>query len=144
MTSSTDWWPEQSGRITDGLTIICNNEGTVTEGAAVKFGTSTASQIRVQNGAAVGDSWGVALKAASTVGEGVPICVFGLYKMPATTAITQGLYVMNTATPTIVATNTITAASLLAATSYILGMAMQTSTASSGTDNIVVFIGRGL
>jgi hypothetical protein len=147
---ATDWWPEQNGRITDGLTIMCNAEAAITEGSAVAFGTSTGSQIRVQNAAGLGDGWGVALRAATSAGDGVPVVVYGLYKMTQGNGgvnTTQGDFVMNSTTiyftdvagaGTFVNTNL----KVLKGTSYILGMAMQTTTANS--DKCVIFIGKGI
>ena len=141
--TAVDWWPEQDGRITDGLTIMCNAEGATTEGAACKFGTSTASQIRVQDAAAVGDGFGIMLKAAASAGEGVPVLVYGLHKMTISGTFTQGAVVMNTATPTIAIAAGLTAITTLTTfggNSRILGTAMQTAVTTA--DKCVIFIGK--
>ena len=147
---ATDWWPEQSGRLTDGLTIMCNAyDANITEGACVKsYATNTASQLLVQIGASIGDSWGIALKACASAGEAVPVLAYGLYKCTldsGSTGQAAGKYVVSGATPTHVTTNPITAVAKLCAfggSSYILGMALQASTA--GSDSIIVFVGKGI
>lgn len=146
---ATDWWPSQEGRIADGLTLNCIAEGAIVEGSAVKFGTSTSGQITVAAGAALGDSWGVAVKAAAAAGDPVPILVYGLYKMTVdngTGQPVQGEFVMNSLTTTVTSTEDcgFTASTSAAMTttggSYLLGMAMQSATADA--DELVIFIGK--
>jgi len=149
---ATDWWPEQESRICDGLTLTCNAEGTITEGDVVKHGTSTASQIRVTPGTGLGDGWGVALKTTTTAGEPVPVIVFGLQKMTSTNGAvvtTQGYFVMNSNKGAVCSTagvSTYSGTQLQAmkttAGSYLLGMAMQTTTATG--DEFIVFVGKGV
>ncbi len=143
-----DWWPTQTGRIVDGLTIPCIAEGAILEGSAVKYGTSTSGQITVAAAAALGAGFGVAIRYAAATGDPVPVMVHGLYKMirsNTTTAITQGHFVMNSTTvyvTDVAGAGTYTVANLLMVkgTSYILGLAMQS--AATTLDSIVILIGR--
>ena len=145
---ATDWWPEQNGRLTDGLTIMCNAEAGGTEGSTCKFGTSTASQIRVADSSAFGDGWGIQLKATSAAGDAVPVLVYGLFKSTysgATTQVTQGGFVMNsiTTSTSVIGTfgaNSLANLKLFGGGSYVLGMAMQTVTATA--DKYVLFVGK--
>jgi len=144
---ATDWWPEQSGRLTDGLTIMCTvGASSVTEGGAVTFGVSALSTITVIGAASQGDGWGVAMKTESTAGVAVPVVVYGLYKMTTSngtsTVVTQGSFVMNSVATgiSVMGSTATTNLKTFNGTSYILGMAMQSSTANG--DSIVVFIGK--
>jgi hypothetical protein len=140
-----DWWPEQNGRITDGLTITCNAPAAgVTEGAFVEFDTSVASQIIVKDSTADSFGWGMALKAAASAGEAVPVLVYGLVKVVGTgSTVSAGGSIMSTSTALTVKPSTITTATdarYVGGSSRILGMAMQGT--SNATDKFIMFIGK--
>ena len=142
---ATDWWPSQEGRIADGLTINCIAGTAVAEGDAVKFGTSTLSQITVVPGTEHGDSWGIAIRAAAA-GMPVPVLVYGLYKCIMSTVANgeQGQACANYANNAVTSCEDL---GLLEATaipfggvSIVLGMLMQTATAAA--DEILVLVGK--
>jgi len=142
-----DWWPSQEGRIADGLTLNCIAEGVIVEGSAVKFGTSTSGQITVAAAAALGDGWGIAIRATAAAGDPVPVLAYGLYKMTRsdTGASTQGKYVVNSTTIYYAVPSAVTSATLPlyvigGGSSYILGMIMQTDVTTA--DEAVIFIGK--
>jgi len=147
---ATDWWPTQEGRIVDGLTLNCIAEDSaIVEGSAVCFGTSTSGQITVDGASGLGDGWGVALKASAAAGDPVPILVFGLYKMTTSNGSgnpVQGEFVMNSTTIYVTSTEDCgftydtLAAMDVGGASYLLGMAMQTATATG--DEIIIFVGK--
>jgi hypothetical protein len=145
----TDWWPEQTGRLSDGLTITCICGAAVTEGAPVKFGTSALSCITVINAVGVGDGWGIALKATTTAGDPLPVMVYGIYKLATSGAaigvVTQGSFVVNSVITGVCCAGTGYATTMArnatSGASYILGLAMQSATAAG--DSIAVFVGCG-
>jgi hypothetical protein len=140
---ATDWWPTQEGRIAEGLTVIGIAGSTITESQLLKFGTSASGQITVIPATALGDAWGIAVKAAST-GDPLPVITFGLYKCNiGSTELLQGSLVMNSGATYVIlgglSTNS-TNSVLLGGASHILGMMTQSATAA--TDEAVVLIGR--
>jgi predicted RecA/RadA family phage recombinase len=145
---ATDWWPSQEGRIVEGLTINCIAEGAITEGHAVKWGTSTSGQITVAVAVALGDGFGVALKAAGAAGDAVPVMILGIFKCTIDNGNvfgTQGEFVMNSGGGGITDTDgagTYTAESCVkfGGSSYVLGMLLQTATADA--DEVAVLIGK--
>ena len=146
---ATDWWPTQEGRISDGFTIKCIAEASTTEGSACKFGTSTSGQITVQDAAALGDGFGVMLRAAGAAGEAIPVVILGLVKMTTSSDAAwpaHGQMVLNSTTIYVVEADDVdcTAGTLFGAggASYLLGMAMQTATATA--DEIIICVGRTL
>lgn len=96
----TDNYPDEEGHIADGLIIgFCRASATITAGYAVSINSSVDSgYVYVTQGAADGDSVGVALKAASAQHDIVPVCFYGVVKMYGYGAITAGFPVMNDAT----------------------------------------------
>jgi hypothetical protein len=144
--TSVDWWPEQNGRLTDGLTITCNSpSGGITEGAFVDFDTSVASQIVVKDSTADAAGWGMALKSASSAGEAVPVLVYGLAKVVGTGGtVLAGQALMSTSTALTVKASTVTTAKcvMFGGNSHVLGTAMQGT--SNATDSFIAFIGRAI
>jgi len=145
---ATDWYPDEEREIVQGFNIgFCYCDAAVAEGAAVKKGTSASGRVAVTTAAAVGDGIGVALKAGSA-GSYIPVCTYGLIKMTCAnaTAITIGDFVMNSAESGVIggahvnAKGTSTNVKLFGGSSYVLGMALQTSTAIS--DEILVLVGK--
>ena len=144
---ATDYWPdEDSNPIVAGLDIgFFQASGTVTEGRPVKLGTGVAGAIKCQNGSALGDSIGVALKSGST-GDYIPVAITGVLKLTAdgsSTNITTGDMVMSNASGKVIG-GTFTTASMktFGGNSYVLGMALQPSTADG--DEILVLLGKTL
>ena len=147
---ATDWWPSQEGRVSDGFTINIIAEGATTEASACKFGTSTSGQMTVTDAAGLGDGWGVMLRAAGAAGEAIPVVILGNVKMTVSNGTdqpVQGEIVMNSTTiycTDVGSVGTFTSANLVGSSgsSYLLGMAMQTATATG--DEIVICVGRTL
>lgn len=144
---ATDWYPSQEGRIVDGLTINCIAEDAIVEGSAVLWGTSTAGQITVGPATALGDGFGVAVKAAAAAGDPVPVMVLGVYKMTHSDGSAfpeQGEICMNSTTIYVCSVEdigvTATSLKMYAGNSYILGMYLQTTTATS--DEVLILVGR--
>jgi len=141
----TDFWPSEEGVIVEGLSIgyfYCT--AAVAEGAPCKMGTVSSGVIAVTTAAAFGDGMLVALKAAG-VNETVPCVESGVMKMIAIddSAVTAGDFVMNSAETGVkggMGTANSTALKLFGGSSYVLGMALQTSAASG--DEILVLLGK--
>jgi hypothetical protein len=77
-----DYWPSEEGAIVEGgLILNCYADAAISEGACVKWGTTGANKLPVATSAAMGDSCGVALKAATAAGDIIPVCFHGLVKM---------------------------------------------------------------
>jgi len=116
---------------------------TVTEGKPVELIASTTDGvIYVQNADGVGDAFQIALKDGAA-GDMVPVAVHGILKVvvdgvtPA--GITTGKYVMNSALYVISAASFTAAKScLFAGSSYVLGIALQSSTAA--LDEILILL----
>lgn len=93
---TTDNWPDEEGYIVEGTVIGFAESGSaITEGRAVAFGTAASGKVVVTAASAIGDSFGVALKAATASGQKIPVAVGGLMKMTSSATITVGFYVMN-------------------------------------------------
>ena len=116
---------------------------TVTEGKPVELVASTTDGvIYVQNADGMGDAFQIALKDGAA-GDMVPVAVHGVLKVvvegdtPA--AIVTGKYVMNSALCVIsAATFKTTTACLFAGISYVLGIALQSSSAAG--DEILILL----
>jgi len=149
---ATDWWPDQDGRIVDGCTVgFCYADSTsITANQAVKVGTSASGRLAVTVAAACGDGIGIALKAPVAVGDPVPVLFYGLMKLTAcyggaaatTGKISIGSFVMNSAVAGVCGGSMAetTLQSLACGASYILGLALQSATATS--DEILVLVGK--
>lgn len=143
----TDWYPQQEGRIADGLTINCIVGATaVKELDIVTYGTSAADQITVIPAVSTGDGWGVALKAGA-VGDPVPVLVYGLVKLKCGergAGFTQGEVCLNCSELWIDSAEDLAPVEasvfMFGGTSTILGTIMQTSTAD--LDEVLVLVGR--
>jgi len=107
------------------------------------MGTVGASLIAVTTATGFGDAMLVALKAAGA-GERVPCCESGVMKMIAIYdgAVTAGEFVMNSAETGVKCGEdpTTTNLKLFGGSSYVLGMALQTSAATG--DEILVLLGK--
>ena len=145
----TDKWPDEEGYIVEGTVIgFATLGGTVLEGEPVKFGTAATGQVVVTTPAAVGDSFGVALKYGVS-GDIIPVAVGGVMKFVATGTFNVGEYVMGGtsawvqiggATANTTKLQIFTAAG--SAGSYVLGLALQTAGASG--DEVLVMLTGGL
>ena len=150
----TDLWTSEELEIVPSYSIgFFYANSTVTEGAAQKFATGVANAIKCQDATAYGDGFGIALKAA-TAGEWATVAVHGLIKckvdgstvVPQHAAIVTGDFLMNSAATYLVKPlwdRTSVASIYLKAfglNSYIMGMALQPSTASG--DEILVLLGK--
>lgn len=141
---ATDFWPDEEGLIVQGLDIgFFTASGIVTEGKPVKLGTGAAGLIKCQNGAAVGDAFGIALKSAST-GAMVPVAITGVIKVlvdgNTPSSIVTGDFLMNSALVVIDPTITSATLKVFEGSSYVLGVALQPSTAAS--DEILILLGK--
>lgn len=141
-----DWYPGQSGRIADGLTINCIAGTAVAESDAVKFGTSTLGQITVVPATAHGDGWGIAIRAAAA-GDPVPVLVYGLYKLVISAvsgACEAGHACMNYANAAISDVDDLAVVEAVSIAfsgdCIILGMLMQTSVTAA--DSVLVLVGK--
>lgn len=142
-----DKWPDEEGMIVEGIVIgFCEAGATLTANTGVDFGTAATNKIVVTACSAIGDSVGVALKAASS-GEMVPVAFTGVVKMTSTGTFNVGELVMGGAAGKArignAAANT-TAAQLFAAAgattgSHILGKALQTATTEG--DEVLILLG---
>lgn len=140
----TDLWPDEEGLIVAGLDVgffYANN--TVTEGSPVKLATGTSGYIKCQNGAAVGDAIGVALKSASST-EYVPIALTGVIKIVMCTggegAVTTGDFLINSLTQVCKASGASTNYKAFGGSSYMLGLALQPGTATG--DELLMWLGK--
>lgn len=143
---ATDYWPSNEGLIVPGLDIgFFLAAATVTEGKPVKLATGTAGYIKCQNGAALGDACAVALKSADA-NEYVPVAMSGVMKVVVDgntpQAITTGHFLMNSALIVIEPNINDGATDLVVfgGSSYVLGMALQPSSAAN--DEILMVLGK--
>jgi len=144
---ATDYWPDQDGRISDGFTIgYCYADSTdITAGGYVKVGSPASGRVAVTVAAAVGDAIGVILKAPVVEGEHIPVLFYGVMKLTQSSVgdtTTVGEFVMNSANSGFVhmAVPLWSGLVLGGGASYILGMALQTTTANG--DEILVLVGK--
>jgi hypothetical protein len=142
---AVDYWPTEEGCNVEGLVIICKCTAAVAENAPAKIGTPAVGVIAVTTAAAVGDGILVGLKAGSA-GDYIPCAESGLMKMIVnqTAAITAGEFVMNSAEGGIVhcVIPTLGSHKHGGGSSYVLGLAMQTSQGSKLADEIIVLLGK--
>ena len=141
-----DFWPSEEGLIVPGLDIgFMTATAAVAEGAPAKMGTPSAGVIAVTTAAAIGDAWCVALKAIGAGAMG-PVCLTGIMKMTSaqTAAITAGEFVMNSSEAGVIheTSTTIAGLVLFGGSSYVLGLALQTTTVKN--DEILIWIGKTL
>lgn len=148
---ATDWYPSEENVIMEDSCYIVpmRPDGAINEMSAVKFGTSTSGRISVAAAAAVADGWGIALRAATAANTParIPVLLYGICKQTQSgtgSTITQGNFVMNSAASGVVkmGNGVSTNGVLFAGSSYVLGMAMQTTTANG--DEILVCVGKCL
>ena len=145
-----DYWPQEEGAVFDANNYIlpCRPDGTILEMSSVTAGTTVAGRISVIVSSAVGDSVGVALKAAASAGvpERIPVLFYGVikttYTTPAAGATTMGQFVMNSITTTVMRYGGALWASLVASaagSSRIMGMALQSC---ADADEALVLVGK--
>ena len=81
----TDYYPQEEGAVFDANSYIipCYPDGAVTEMSSVKPGTTVAGRISVAASTALGDGWGIALKAATDTGvpRRIPVIFYGVVKV---------------------------------------------------------------
>lgn len=144
---AVDKWSTEEGIIVEGLVIaFCEAGATLTEGRGVAWGTAAANKIVVTAPAGVGDSFGIALKAASA-GDMVPVALSGVMKMVSTGTFNVGEFVCGDAAGRAkigdAAANTGSLQLFKAAGStgsYILGLAAQTATTEG--DEVLIILGK--
>lgn len=143
----TDRWPDEEGYIVEGIVIgFCEAGNTLTANRGCARGTAATGKIVVTTPAGVGDSVGVALKAASA-GEKVPVAFSGVIKMVSTGTFNAGEFITGGAAGRAkcgqAAANTSSLNLFKAAGStgsYILGMALQTAAAEG--DECLILLGK--
>jgi len=150
---STDIYPQEEGALFDAESYIvpAYPDGAITEMAAVKAGTTVAGRISVAAGAALGDSYAIALKAASDTGvpSRIPIILFGIVKvaLTATHTATTGALAMNNTTTTFTSgasIGTLEWEDLLAGSSHVMGILVQGGggPAAARSDEVLLCVGR--
>jgi len=153
---STDVYPQEEGAIFDANSYIlpCYPDDTISEVSGVKMGTTVSGRISVAAGTVLGDSVGIALKAATGTGAPtrIPVLFYGVCKLSikATETVTSGTMCMNSATPTLftfaasLGTNNFDTTCAGGGASYIMGMALQGGggPAAARSDEILVLVGK--
>jgi len=149
---ATDWYPSEEGAIFEDAAYIlpCRPDGEILEMSSVKLGTSVSGRISVIASAAMGDGVGIALRAstAANAPERIPVLFYGAVKWTqdnGSTNTTSGQFVMNSITTTFTVTGAINSLNmenlvLFGGSSYIMGMALQTTTADA--DEILILVGK--
>jgi len=145
----TDYWPQEENAVFDAESYIlpCYPEGSISEMSSVKANASTtAGRLDVAASTAYGDGLGIALKAATGAGapSRIPVLFYGAAKLTfdQSAAVTMGQFVMNSITTTY-AVPTVSEAGtlkLFGGSSYVMGMALQTTAA--GSDECIVLVGK--
>ena len=78
----TDYWSKESGYIFEGSIVVpAYSDAAITEGYPVKFSNTADGYYRVATCAAVGDSIGIALRAATAAGDFIPVALSGIVKV---------------------------------------------------------------
>ena len=154
---STDLYPQEEGAIFDANSYIvpAYPDDAISEMGAVQDGTTVAGRISVAPGAALGDSFAIALKAATGAGAPtrIPILLFGIAKvaLTATHTAVMGAAVMNNTTTTYTTGASIgsmklggSTPPLFAGTSHLMGMTLQAGggPAAARSDEILIIVGR--
>lgn len=146
---ATDWYPSEKGVIFEDAAYIvpCYPDAAILEMSSVKFGTSVAGRISVAASTALGDGVGIALRAATdtAVPGRIPVLFYGIAKCKQDqggATITEGGFVINSLTTTVSGTGGVATTNLVlfGGASYILGMALQTTTADA--DEFLVLVGK--
>ncbi len=147
-----DYYPQEEGAVFDANSYIipAYPDGAISEMSSVKLGTTASGRINVVVSSALGDGMAIALKAATGAGapSRIPIIWYGIVKVTggqAGTVVTAGTFVMNSITTTYAAgtgLGTVGTAQLklTGGSSYVMGMALQTTAA--GTDEFLLLVGK--
>ncbi len=150
---STDLYPQEEGAIFDSCSYIipAYPDGTISEMSAVQEGTTVAGRISVAVSSALGDGFGIALKAATGAGapSRIPIILFGIVKVSLTASHTAlcGALVMNNTTTTYstgASLGTLKWSNFAAGASHIMGITLQAGggPAAARSDEILICVGR--
>lgn len=123
----TDNWDTQEGVIVKGLIAgFCYADNAIAEGSFVKLGSSAANRLPVDATAAVGDSIGIAMRAASATGDIIPVSFSGIVKvMTGETLLIGDIIIGAGATGLVFHVGASTTLKLNSATQYIVGIALQ-------------------
>jgi hypothetical protein len=136
----TDAWPNQEGVIVKGL--ICGfayADGVIAANSWVTWGTSATNRWAVTASAAVGDSQGMAMRAAAAAGDIIPVIYSGIVKSLTNETIVIGDLLVNESTTEVVGFGASTTLEINSATQYILGTAAQADAAPGG--EILILLG---
>ncbi len=127
----TDLWDTQEGVIVKGLIAgFCYADAAIGEGDFVKLGTSAANRLPVAVTAAVGDSIGIAMKAADAAGDIIPVAFSGIVKvMAGETLVIQDIVIGFGATANVASVGASTTLKLNSATQWIVGISLQAAAA---------------